>query len=55
MTPEAIGGALQAGTNCGSCVPELRQLIAQRLESTAPETTEERSPRCLVSRLAWKY
>ncbi|MEZ5575264.1 MAG: molybdopterin-dependent oxidoreductase [Candidatus Competibacteraceae bacterium] len=29
MTPEAIGAALQAGTNCGSCVPELRQLIAQ--------------------------
>ena len=29
ITPEAIGAALQAGTNCGSCVPELRQLIAQ--------------------------
>ena len=29
MTPEAIGAALQAGTNCGSCVPELRQLIVQ--------------------------
>jgi hypothetical protein len=28
-TPEAIGAALKAGTNCGSCVPELRQLIAQ--------------------------
>ena len=28
-TPEAIGAALQAGTNCGSCVPELRALIAQ--------------------------
>ena len=28
-TPEAIGQTLKAGTNCGSCVPELRQLIAQ--------------------------
>ena len=25
---EAIGAALQAGTNCGSCIPELRRLIA---------------------------
>jgi len=28
-TPEQIGECLQAGTNCGSCVPELRQLIAE--------------------------
>ena len=28
-TPEAIGTTLKAGTNCGSCLPELRQLIAQ--------------------------
>lgn len=28
MTPEAIGKALSAGTNCGSCVPELREIIA---------------------------
>ncbi len=27
-TPEAIGRVLNAGTNCGSCVPELRRLIA---------------------------
>lgn len=26
-TPEAVGAALLAGTNCGSCVPELRALI----------------------------
>ena len=26
---EAIGEALQAGTNCGSCVPELRKLLQQ--------------------------
>ncbi len=29
-TPEAIGRALKAGTNCGSCIPELKALIAQR-------------------------
>ena len=28
VTPEAIGAALHAGTNCGSCVPDLRRLIA---------------------------
>ncbi len=27
-TPEAIGAALKAGTNCGSCLPELRQLLS---------------------------
>lgn len=26
---EAIGECLQAGTNCGSCLPELRQLLAK--------------------------
>jgi len=25
----AIGARLNAGTNCGSCVPELKRLIAQ--------------------------
>jgi assimilatory nitrate reductase catalytic subunit len=25
---EAIGAALQAGTNCGSCIPELDRLLA---------------------------
>lgn len=29
VTPEKIGAVLKAGTNCGSCVPELRQIIAQ--------------------------
>jgi assimilatory nitrate reductase catalytic subunit len=28
-TVEAIGVALQAGTNCGSCLPELRGLLAE--------------------------
>ena len=27
-SPQAIGAALRAGTNCGSCVPELRQILA---------------------------
>ena len=26
---DAIGAAVQAGTNCGSCIPELRQILAQ--------------------------
>ena len=28
-SPEDIGAILKAGTNCGSCVPELRRLIKQ--------------------------
>ncbi len=27
-TPEAIGASLRAGTNCGSCIPELKRLLA---------------------------
>ncbi|HXP96984.1 MAG TPA: (2Fe-2S)-binding protein, partial [Telmatospirillum sp.] len=27
---EAIGQALRAGTNCGSCIPELRGLLTER-------------------------
>ncbi len=27
-TPEQIGELLQAGTNCGSCIPELREFLA---------------------------
>jgi len=30
-TVEAVGAALQAGTNCGSCRPELKALIARQL------------------------
>ena len=26
-TPAAIGAALKAGTNCGSCIPELKKLL----------------------------
>ena len=27
LTPSAIGAATRAGTNCGSCVPEIGQII----------------------------
>ena len=29
-TPEAIGAATKAGTNCGSCLPELRRMTRER-------------------------
>jgi assimilatory nitrate reductase catalytic subunit len=35
-TPEAIGAALRAGTNCGSCVPELRKIIGHELAAAQP-------------------
>ncbi|HKK06245.1 MAG TPA: molybdopterin-dependent oxidoreductase [Gammaproteobacteria bacterium] len=34
-TPEAIGAALRAGTNCGSCIPELKTLIAECKDQNA--------------------
>ena len=34
-TPEAIGQALSAGTNCGSCIPEIRALIEAASELAA--------------------
>jgi assimilatory nitrate reductase catalytic subunit len=33
-SPEAIGALLRAGTNCGSCVPELRRIVARELAGT---------------------
>ena len=35
VTVEAIGDALKAGTNCGSCVPELRAFLQERLSDVA--------------------
>jgi assimilatory nitrate reductase catalytic subunit len=32
-TVDQIGAALQAGTSCGSCKPELAALLAKRLEA----------------------
>ena len=28
----AIGASLKAGTNCGSCIPELKRMLAQSLQ-----------------------
>jgi assimilatory nitrate reductase catalytic subunit len=39
-TVEAVGKALGAGTNCGSCVPELRRLIA----ASTPVREREHEP-----------
>jgi assimilatory nitrate reductase catalytic subunit len=38
-TVENIGKALRAGTNCGSCLPELRKLVAR---TQAVEVSHER-------------
>ncbi|HZC95835.1 MAG TPA: molybdopterin-dependent oxidoreductase [Bradyrhizobium sp.] len=32
-----IGAKLKAGTNCGSCIPELKQLIAQADKNSVPQ------------------
>jgi assimilatory nitrate reductase catalytic subunit len=40
LTPAAIGARLKAGTNCGSCVPELKQLIAQSGGEAQPRRLE---------------
>ncbi len=34
-TAEAIGNRLKAGTNCGSCIPELKALLAQTVQQVA--------------------
>jgi assimilatory nitrate reductase catalytic subunit len=36
-TAAEIGAKLKAGTNCGSCVPELKRLIAERPVVSAPQ------------------
>ncbi len=35
---EAIGATLRAGTNCGSCIPELKRLLTESAAPMAPET-----------------
>jgi assimilatory nitrate reductase catalytic subunit len=35
VSVDAIGKALRAGTNCGSCVPELKALVAEAAEVSA--------------------
>jgi assimilatory nitrate reductase catalytic subunit len=34
---EAIGARLQAGTNCGSCIPEMKRMLAARVRQAAAE------------------
>ncbi|CAN8139956.1 hypothetical protein THIOSC15_1980025 [uncultured Thiomicrorhabdus sp.] len=34
---EAIGQALKAGTNCGSCVPELTEILQQTLTAAVTD------------------
>ena len=41
MTVEAVGSALRAGTNCGSCRPELKALIARHAPATMDATLTE--------------
>jgi assimilatory nitrate reductase catalytic subunit len=36
-TAAEIGGRLKAGTNCGSCIPELKPLIAQTPTASTPQ------------------
>ena len=40
MTVEAVGAMVQAGTNCGSCRPEIRALIARHLSQPILEAAE---------------
>ncbi|MES1149403.1 MAG: (2Fe-2S)-binding protein, partial [Bradyrhizobium guangdongense] len=37
-TAAEIGAKLKAGTNCGSCIPELKRLIAQTDVAAVKET-----------------
>ena len=34
-SPEEVGERLQAGTNCGSCIPELHALIGEVAKARA--------------------
>ena len=40
-TAAAIGAQLKAGTNCGSCIPELKRLIAQTPAAAEPKRLEQ--------------
>jgi assimilatory nitrate reductase catalytic subunit len=45
----AIGEQLKAGTNCGSCIPELKQLIAQASAAGAAADSGQRRPAAAVN------
>ena len=36
LSPQAIGAKLLAGTNCGSCIPEIKRLIERSLNGAPP-------------------
>ena len=38
---QALGRQLRCGTGCGSCIPELRQLLAQAREQASPAAAPE--------------
>jgi bacterioferritin-associated ferredoxin len=40
---EGIGKALRAGTNCGSCLPELKRIVADTGAATSPAATTSRA------------
>lgn len=40
-TTQALGDTLKAGTNCGSCLPELRSLIAQHASANQEASTQK--------------
>jgi assimilatory nitrate reductase catalytic subunit len=39
-----IGVKLRAGTNCGSCLPELKRMVAAHLAATPVQVAQELSP-----------
>ena len=45
VSVEQIGKALHAGTNCGSCIPELKGLLAESAASAAAPAWPGHSPR----------
>lgn len=52
---EALGIRLKAGTNCGSCIPEMRRLLADKLKtastaSITPTQALARRARCRSER-----
>jgi NAD(P)H-nitrite reductase large subunit len=38
---EGIGEALRAGTNCGSCLPELKRIVADAVGAAADTTSSQ--------------
>jgi assimilatory nitrate reductase catalytic subunit len=47
---EGIGKALRAGTNCGSCLPELKRIVADTSAATAAAETSSQATRTTRAR-----